>query len=147
MFRIKFLLIDQFMTQDRKCKFNRRLFVFLILNHFRCRSVKYLKYLPSTSVIVTVFNEWQSILLRTIHSIYNRTPHNLLKELIIVNDNSSKPELGEQLELYLKSNFDSRVKLLRLKQRKGLIVARMEGAKMATGEVLVFLDSHMEVNS
>lgn len=112
----------------------------------RCKSKTYLKNLPSTSVIVIFYNEWPSILLRTIHSIYNRTPRELLKEIIIINDNSSKPELYEPLELYLRQNFDDRVKLKHLKERRGLIVARMEGVKVATGEVLVFLDAHMEVS-
>lgn len=87
-----------------------------------------------------------SLLLRTIHSVYNRTPHKLLKELILVNDCSTKPEL-DLLETYVRKNFDDRVKVLRLQIRKGLIVARIEGAKVATGEVLVFLDSHMEVKN
>jgi polypeptide N-acetylgalactosaminyltransferase len=80
-----------------------------------------------------------------VHSIYNRTPHELLKEIILVNDNSSKPELNGELDDYVKKNFDDRVKIAHLPERRGLIVARMEGAKRATGEVLVFLDSHMEV--
>lgn len=86
------------------------------------------------------------MLLRTVHSVYNRTPRRLLKEIILVNDNSTKPELGDELEKYLRNNFDDRVKLLRLNERKGLIVARMAGFHKATGEVVVFLDSHMEVN-
>lgn len=36
---------------------------------------------------------------------------------------------------------------MNLQDRKGLIVARMEGARHASGEVLVFLDAHMEVNT
>ena len=68
-----------------------------------------------------------------------------MKELILVNDCSTKYLDG--LQQYVKENFDHRVKVLNLKKRKGLIVARMEGAKVATGEVLVFLDAHVEVNT
>lgn len=46
----------------------------------------------------------------------------------------------------MRENFDDRVKIVNLNERKGLIVTRMEGARRATGEVLVFLDSHMEAN-
>lgn len=125
-------------------------FLFGLFNNipiYRCKLKKYFKDLPSTSVIVIFYNEWLSVLLRTVHSIYNRTPRVLLKELILINDNSTKPELNNQLEIYLRENFDDRVKMKRLNKRRGLIVARMEGAKIATGEVLVFLDAHMEVNA
>lgn len=64
---------------------------------------------------------------------------------MLVDDASTKPELNESLEVYLKEHFDQRIKLVRLKTRHGLIRTRMEGAKVAKGEVLVFLDSHMEV--
>lgn len=85
------------------------------------------------------------MLLRTIHSVYNRSPRELLKEIILVDDASTKAELKQPLDDYVLKNFDGRVKIRRLEQREGLIVARMEGAKVATGEVIVFLDGHMEV--
>lgn len=42
--------------------------------------------------------------------------------------------------------FQGKVKILRLKQRSGLIRAKLFGAKNAIGEAIVFLDSHCEAN-
>ena len=82
--------------------------------------------------------------MRTLHGIYNRSPQELLNEIILVNDASTK-DYGD-LEKYVNDNFHGKVKVVKLSTRKGLIVARMEGAKVATSEVLVFLDAHIEVN-
>lgn len=98
-----------------------------------------------TSVVIIFYNELTSLLLRTVHSVYNRTPHELLHEIILINDCSTKEELFGPLQTYIRNNFDGRVRVVNLKERKGLIVARMEGARRATGEVLVFFDAHMEV--
>lgn len=113
---------------------------------YRCKRIKYLKTLPKVSIIVIFHNEYLSLLLRTIHSIYNRTPHELLHEILLVNDASTKKELYEPLQNYVAENFNNCVKIVNLPERKGLIVTRMEGARRATGEVLVFFDSHMEMN-
>lgn len=114
---------------------------------FRCRSQLYLKHLPHVSVVVVFHNEHASLIKRTLHSIINRSPTELLDEIILVNDASTKEDLFEPLESYIEEQFGDRVKVLVLPKRVGLIVARMEGAKIASGEVLVFLDSHIEVNS
>jgi polypeptide N-acetylgalactosaminyltransferase len=85
--------------------------------------------------------------LRCIHSIYNRTPKSLLHEIILVNDNSSELFLYEPLEEYVAEKFNGKVKVFHNTERLGLIVTRLDGAKKASGEVIVFLDSHIEVNT
>lgn len=114
--------------------------------HPDCMSKRYFSHLPSTSVIVIFHNEVKSVLLRTIHSIFNRTPPELLHEIILVNDFSSDEELYKPLQDYIVSHFPPKVKIKNLNKRSGLIVTRMEGARAATGDVLVFFDSHIEVH-
>uniref|UniRef100_A0A1I8FED4 Glyco_trans_2-like domain-containing protein n=1 Tax=Macrostomum lignano TaxID=282301 RepID=A0A1I8FED4_9PLAT len=57
--------------------------------------------LPNTSVIVCAHNEAWSALLRTLHSVLDRSPPNLLHEVILVDDASTRPQLGRPLEDYL----------------------------------------------
>lgn len=59
---------------------------------FRCKAKKYLKNLPTVSVIVPFHNEHWTTLLRTAISVVNRSPSHLLKEVILVDDFSSKGE-------------------------------------------------------
>ncbi|KAK3578283.1 hypothetical protein CHS0354_010487 [Potamilus streckersoni] len=112
-----------------------------------CSNIPYPKQLPSASVIIPFYDEWTSILLRTIYSLVNRSPRHLLEEIILVDDGSTMKELQGDLDEYLKTHFpNGLIKLIRLPQRFGLIKARMEGWKISTGKVAIFFDSHMEVN-
>nr|CAD7449440.1 unnamed protein product [Timema bartmani] len=112
---------------------------------FRCKTVTYDRYLPSASVIIIFTNEALSPLLRTVHSVLNRSPPQFLHELILVDDFSDRAVLKGKLEYYVKTRFPSKVRLMRLSERSGLIRTRLAGARAATGDVLVFLDSHCEV--
>lgn len=105
----------------------------------------YLKDLPTASVIIPFHNEHFSALLRTVHSVLNRSPSQLIKEVILVNDHSPKSFFYDDLRSYVKTNFKN-VKIVELPERLGLINARMAGAKIASGDVLIFLDSHCETS-
>ncbi|XP_059248733.1 polypeptide N-acetylgalactosaminyltransferase 5 [Mustela nigripes] len=100
--------------------------------------------LPTTSVIMCFVDEVWSTLLRSVHSVLNRSPPHLIKEILLVDDFSTKDYLKGNLDKYM-SQFP-KVRILRLKERHGLIRARLAGAQNATGDVLTFLDSHVECN-
>jgi len=52
--------------------------------------LKYQRKLPDTSVVICFHNEAWSVLLRTFHSVIDRTPPELLREIILVDDYSDK---------------------------------------------------------
>ena len=92
---------------------------------------------------MSILQAW-STLLRSLHSIFHRTPADLIYEVILVDDKSTLKHLKTKLSHYLQ-NFSPKMKLIRLKTRHGLIKARLKGIKHSQGEILVFLDSHIEV--
>lgn len=109
-----------------------------------CKEKDYDIYnLPDTSIIIVYHNEAWSTLLRTVHSIINRSPHRLLKEIILVDDASTRAFLKKPLDYYV-SQLPVPVKIIRAKNRTGLIRARLLGADIAKGQVLTFLDAHCE---
>jgi len=114
------------------------------IRHKDCRTKQYHANLPTVSVVIPFYNEHWSTLLRTFHSVLDRSPLSLLKEVILVDDASNKPDLGIKLEEYIAKL--GRVSMVRLKERGGLITARLAGARAATAEVIIFLDSHTEAN-
>lgn len=103
---------------------------------------RYMTDLPATSVIICFHNEAWSVLLRTVHSVLDRSPEHLVKEVILVDDFSDMPHTQKQLEDYFLAY--PRVKIIRAPKREGLIRARLLGARHATAPVLTYLDSHCE---
>ncbi|XP_020281580.1 putative polypeptide N-acetylgalactosaminyltransferase 9 isoform X2 [Pseudomyrmex gracilis] len=103
---------------------------------------RYLKDLPPTAVIICFHNEAWSVLLRTVHSVLDRSPEHLIEEIILVDDFSDMPHLKRQLEDYM-MNYP-KVRIIRANKREGLIRARLLGAAAAKAPVLTYLDSHCE---
>lgn len=112
----------------------------------KCKEESYPMNLPSASIIICFYNEAFSVLLRTVKSVLDRSPANLLHEIILVDDHSDFINLKDELEDYIWKSLPRKVKLVRNSEREGLIRGRMIGASHATGDILVFLDSHCEVN-
>ncbi|XP_061718563.1 LOW QUALITY PROTEIN: polypeptide N-acetylgalactosaminyltransferase 3-like [Cydia pomonella] len=109
-----------------------------------CKSVEFnLDNLPTATVVIVFHNEAWSTLMRTVMSVIMRSPKQLLKQIILVDDASERRYLGKELDDAI-ANLD-KVEVIRMKERKGLVGARLLGARKAEGDVLVFLDAHCEV--
>ena len=81
-------------------------------------------------------------MIRTIHSIVNRSPDHLLEEILLIDDKSTMEHLKEPLDEYIKQ-FD-KVRIIHSEDRLGLIRCRMKGSLEAKAQTLTYLDSHIE---
>lgn len=116
------------------------------IRHPNCWNKRYYLHLPKASVVVPFHNEHWSTLLRTVYGVLENSPTELIEEIILVDDYSSKLHCKEKLTDYVKKYFTN-VKIIRAKRREGLIRTRLLGARAAKGPVLIFLDSHVEPNT
>ncbi|CAD5219201.1 unnamed protein product [Bursaphelenchus xylophilus] len=115
------------------------------MRHPDCKLITYPKDLPKASVVIIFTDEAWTPLLRTVHSVVNRSPPEFLQEVVLIDDFSQRAELKDKLAEYIK-RFGGLVRLVRKTVRQGLIRAKIVGAKEAKGQVVVFLDSHCEAN-
>lgn len=95
-----------------------------------CHDLSYPERLPTTSIIIIFHNEAQSTLMRTIWSVIDRSPPELLMEIILVDDFSTEQSVKDPLDnrvIYLPVD----TKIIRNEKREGLIRSRLIGAKEA----------------
>jgi hypothetical protein len=112
--------------------------------------------LPTVSVIMTTQNEpddWISI---SVESILARTPPELLVDVIVVDDNGIPGQHGlpenirrnvDESEFEYIKSLSPKVSVIQHTNREGCARSRLSGAKAAKGEVLMFVDSHIEMLS
>ncbi|KAK0415677.1 hypothetical protein QR680_012054 [Steinernema hermaphroditum] len=113
-----------------------------------CATERYSDDLPRASIVICYYNEVASVLIRMVNSILDRTPPNLIHEILLIDDHSDlDPTVEHDVSEYARENWSQDVvKMMKTEKNQGLIRAKMFGASKSTGDVLVFLDSHCEVN-
>uniref|UniRef100_A0A672HKE6 Polypeptide N-acetylgalactosaminyltransferase n=1 Tax=Salarias fasciatus TaxID=181472 RepID=A0A672HKE6_SALFA len=116
-----------------------------------CRNVSFSSDLPQLSIVFIFVDEALSVLLRSVRTAIRRTPAPLLREIILVDDHSSSPELKENLQSFVDQTNADRgsafIKLLRHDRREGLIRARLSGWRAAAAPVVALFDAHVEFNT
>uniref|UniRef100_A0AAR2INQ3 Polypeptide N-acetylgalactosaminyltransferase n=1 Tax=Pygocentrus nattereri TaxID=42514 RepID=A0AAR2INQ3_PYGNA len=115
-----------------------------------CKNISYPSNLPQVSIVFIFVNEALSVILRSIHSAMHRTPSHLLKEIILVDDNSNTEELKEKLQEFVEETNAKRpgfIKVVRHSKQEGLIRSRVSGWRAATAPVVALFDAHVEFNT
>ncbi|XP_028812363.1 polypeptide N-acetylgalactosaminyltransferase 18-like [Denticeps clupeoides] len=114
-----------------------------------CKNMTYPSSLPQVSIVFIFVNEALSVILRSVHSAMSRTPSHLLKEIILVDDNSSNDELKEKLQEFVgetNAQQPGLLKLVRHSKQEGLIRSRVSGWRAASAPVVALFDAHVEFN-
>ena len=114
----------------------------------QCGSTTYPKYHSTMSVVLVFFNEGTTTLLRTAQSALDRTPPDLLEEVLLVDDGNPLDDPRVQKQMEDIQNYIAehpKVRMIRLEEHQGLIVAKNRGGQAAKGDILTFMDSHCEV--
>uniref|UniRef100_A0A673MPM4 Polypeptide N-acetylgalactosaminyltransferase n=1 Tax=Sinocyclocheilus rhinocerous TaxID=307959 RepID=A0A673MPM4_9TELE len=115
-----------------------------------CKNMSYPSNLPQVSIVFIFVNEALSVIVRSIHSAMNRTPRHLLKEIILVDDNSNNDELKEKLQDFVKETNAKQpgfIKMVRHSKQEGLIRSRVSGWRAASAPVVALFDAHVEFNT
>ena len=101
------------------------------------------KYEVTVSIVITYFNELPILLMRTLTTIKHRTLPKYLKEVLLINDNSTI-NITAEITQYAK---DQGIPLVYIhnEEKLGIANSRRKGIFAASGDVVVLLDSHMEV--
>eukprot|EP00918_Siedleckia_nematoides_P053819 GHVU01117612.1.p1 GENE.GHVU01117612.1~~GHVU01117612.1.p1 ORF type:complete len:655 (+),score=110.99 GHVU01117612.1:2-1966(+) len=115
-----------------------------------CKGMDYdISTLPHATVIIVFYNEPFSTLFRSVHSVLDRTPPELLNEIILVDDGSDKVHIreGGNNQVLDYANSLAKTRMIRNPKRLGIVGARMLGIRASASPIFVILDSHIEVQS
>ncbi|KAH3711679.1 hypothetical protein DPMN_071351 [Dreissena polymorpha] len=96
--------------------------------------------LPEASVVMVLQGEPRHTVFRTIYSILLRTPPELLREIVVIDDAIEDVAMGSLLSRIPK------VKVTRNSKMEGMIKSMNTGANLAVSPILIFVTSKCEVN-
>ena len=99
----------------------------------------------SISVVIPARNEENPLLVNTIKYLFVETPAILLKEIIVIDDESE-----EKIDSVIDTEFPdaeqrAKIRLIRVDNRVGLTNAKTIGAEQSSGTHILFLDGHCRV--
>ena len=80
----------QICLRTKLCFQNICQFVVCLSGVYSCHSLSYPEELPTASVVIVFCNEAPSAILRTIHSVVNRSPPQFLHEIVLLDDASDR---------------------------------------------------------
>uniref|UniRef100_A0A1I8FNE1 Glyco_trans_2-like domain-containing protein n=1 Tax=Macrostomum lignano TaxID=282301 RepID=A0A1I8FNE1_9PLAT len=95
----------------------------------------------TASVIICFYNEAKSTLRRTLYSIFNRSPPHLLHEVIVLDDESNNGISSFDVNF-----ISSKIRYLNCANEAGPHQGEKLCGQTGHRRVLIFLDSHIEVN-
>ena len=99
----------------------------------------------SVSVVICHKNELVYSLMRSLSAIEARTPLQLLKEVLIIDD-GSKTDSSTEIRNFGQGLGLPGINVTRNAESVGIAKCRHQGIRAATGTVIAILDSHMEVS-
>ncbi|EDW70568.1 putative inactive polypeptide N-acetylgalactosaminyltransferase 12 isoform X2 [Drosophila virilis] len=107
-------------------------------------------HIDPVSIVVIFRNEQLAMLLRTLHSIADRSNPELIGELLLIDDHSDAGFWQQQrsrdaFKAYVQRYIHGAARIFHLEEHVGLVRARRLAAAEAEQETLVFLDAHVEV--
>lgn len=100
-----------------------------------------LRWSPKTISVVLPCAEERDYALKTVISVFESTPGDVLHEIVVVDDGSNPPLSSTHLTPDVQQRYKVLVK--RHDQTIGLIGAKKTGGDAATGDIVVFFDCHV----
>merc|ERR1719356_2087758 len=100
-----------------------------------------LAWSPKTISVILPCAEEREYAVKTVESVFNSTPRDVLHEILIVDDGSDPPMVKTHIGPDFQKMYNVRV--LRHEQTVGLIGAKKTGGDNAKGDILVFFDCHV----